>query len=178
MSVPLSELETEVNSVDSSQPVAKAIAGRSPGQIAWRRLRHDKVSMVALVIIVLVGLFAIAAPIMKAAGILDPYSFHNNKVGGFGSMPVGKFGGMGWSNLLGVEPGTGRDVFSRVALGISFSLLIATAATLVSVIIGMTVGIIAGYTGKATDFWLSRAMDLVLSFPQLLMLLALSPVLK
>jgi peptide/nickel transport system permease protein len=93
-------------------------------------------------------------------------------------MPTGGWGGMGWSHLFGVEPGTGRDVFSRVVLGTTFSLMIATAATLVSVVIGGVLGIISGYMGKATDFWISRFMDLVLCFPQTLMLLALSPILK
>jgi peptide/nickel transport system permease protein len=177
MSVPLGELETQVESVEGPTLV-KAIAGRSPAQIAWWRLRRDKVSMVALSVVGLVSLMAIASPILKSLGVLDPYGFHANLIGGFGSMPTGSIGGISLAHPFGVEPGTGRDVFSRVMLGVSFSLMIATSATLLSVLMGMTIGIIAGYMGKATDFWLSRFMDLVLSFPQLLMLLALSPVLK
>ena len=134
--------------------------------------------MAAFVILVVVVLFALAAPFLRSFGVLDPYSFNAKLVGGFGSMPTGSLGGMSLAHPFGVEPGTGRDVFSRVVLGISFSLLIATAATLLSVVIGLAVGIISGYMGKSTDFWLSRTMDLILSFPQLLMLLALSPVLR
>jgi peptide/nickel transport system permease protein len=155
-----------------------AITGRSPAQIAWLRLHRDIVSMIALVVCVLIVLLALAAPFLSGAGVLQPYVFHNNLVGGLGSMPTGPWGGMSWSHLFGVEPGTGRDVLSRVLMGVSFSLLIATSATLLSVLIGGVLGIIAGYTGKATDFWISRFMDLVLCFPQTLMLLALSPVLK
>ena len=134
--------------------------------------------MAAFVILVVVVLFALAAPFLRSFGVLDPYSFNPKLVGGFGSMPTGSLGGVTLAHPFGVEPGTGRDVFSRVVLGISFSLLIATAATLLSVVIGLAVGIISGYMGKSTDFWLSRTMDLILSFPQLLMLLALSPVLR
>ena len=134
--------------------------------------------MAAFVILVVVVLFALAAPFLRSFGVLDPYSFNPRLVGGFGSMPTGSLGGVTLAHPFGVEPGTGRDVFSRVVLGISFSLLIATAATLLSVVIGLAVGIISGYMGKSTDFWLSRTMDLILSFPQLLMLLALSPVLR
>jgi peptide/nickel transport system permease protein len=134
--------------------------------------------MAAFVILVVVVLFALAAPLLRSFGVLDPYSFNPKLVGGFGSMPTGSLGGVTLAHPFGVEPGTGRDVFSRVVLGISFSLLIATAATLLSVVIGLAVGIISGYMGKSTDFWLSRTMDLILSFPQLLMLLALSPVLR
>ena len=178
MSVPLGGLEASVESVDSAEASAEAIAGRSPTQIAFHRLRRDKVSMAAFVILVVVVLFALAAPLLRSFGVLDPYSFNPRLVGGFGSMPTGSLGGVTLAHPFGVEPGTGRDVFSRVVLGISFSLLIATAATLLSVVIGLAVGIISGYMGKSTDFWLSRTMDLILSFPQLLMLLALSPVLR
>ncbi|MBO0838185.1 MAG: ABC transporter permease [Actinobacteria bacterium] len=156
----------------------REVAGRSPAQIAWLRLRRDKVSMTALVLCVLITLLALAAPFLNSARVLQPYAFHVNLVGGLGSMPTGPWGGMGWSHIFGVEPGTGRDVFARVVLGISFSLLIATSATLLSVLMGGVLGIISGYMGKGTDFWISRFMDLVLCFPQTLMLLALSPVLK
>ncbi|HEY7048695.1 MAG TPA: ABC transporter permease [Jatrophihabitantaceae bacterium] len=181
MAAPLGQIELDADaaeSVEGPQVVEKAVAGRSPAQIAWRRLRHDTVSMIALVMCILFALLAIAAPFMASAKILQPYTFHNNLIGGLGSMPTGGWGGIGWSHWFGVEPQTGRDVFSRVVLGVSFSLLIATTATLLSVLIGGTLGIISGYMGRSTDFWISRFMDLILCFPQTLMLLALSPVLK
>jgi peptide/nickel transport system permease protein len=142
------------------------------------RLRHDKVTVVAFFVITFALLLAIAAPFMRMAGVLDPYALHNNLVGGFGTLPTGRFGGVSWSHPFGVEPGTGRDLLSRILLGVSFSILIATSATLLSVLIGTTLGIISGYAGGAVDYWISRFMDLTLAFPQLLMLLALSPVLK
>lgn len=178
MSAPLSELETVVESVEGELEETRQIAGRSPGQIAWARLKRDKVSMVAFVLVIVAILLAVSSPILSSFKVLDPYTFNPKLITGFGSMPTGGFGGMSLSHPFGVEPQTGRDVFSRVMLGVSFSLMIASSATLVSVFFGMTVGIISGYMGKATDFWLSRLMDLILSFPQLLMLLALSPVLK
>jgi peptide/nickel transport system permease protein len=180
MSVPTSELGTELETV-ADAPVAgsgKAIAGRSPGQLAWRRLRRDKVSFIALCFVVLFALLAIAAPILESFGVLDPYTPHLDLIQGFGSMPQGFGGGITLGHPFGVEPQTGRDVFSRVLLGISFSMMISAAATIISSVIGMVVGIISGYMGGATDFWLGRFMDLLLSFPQLLMLLALSSVLK
>jgi peptide/nickel transport system permease protein len=182
MGAPISQIDLDTQPVEAPETgragERREVAGRSPAQIAWLRLRHDTVSMIALVLCVLITLLAIAAPFLNSAGVLEPYEFHNNLVGGLGSMPTGPWGGMSWGHMFGVEPGTGRDVFSRVALGISFSLLIATAATLLSVLMGGVLGIISGYMGKGTDFWISRFMDLVLCFPQTLMLLALSPVLK
>lgn len=182
MTVPPSDLQADVASVgvevQGPGDAAPTIAGRSPTQLALTRLKHDKVSLVAFFVISFALLLAIAAPFLRMAGVLDPYGFHENLVGGFGTLPIGHFGGISWSHPLGVEPGTGRDLLSRILLGVSFSILIATSATILSVLIGTTLGIIAGYAGKATDYWISRFMDLVLAFPQLLMLLALSPVLK
>jgi peptide/nickel transport system permease protein len=181
MAAPLGQIELDAEAaegVEAPQEADRAISGRSPAQIAWYRLRHDTVSMIALVLCGVITLLAIAAPFMASAKVLQPYEFHNNLVGGLGSMPTGGWGGIGWSHWFGVEPQTGRDVLSRVLLGVSFSLLIATCATLLSVLIGATLGIISGYMGRGTDFWISRFMDLILCFPQTLMLLALSPVLK
>ncbi|MHA3701693.1 ABC transporter permease [Jatrophihabitans sp. YIM 134969] len=154
------------------------VAGRSPTQLAWARLKRDKVGFTALVLVIVFTVAAILSPILRAAGVLDPYTFHPDLIKGFGSMPTGAFGGASWGHPFGVEPQTGRDVLSRVVLGIAFSLMISTGAIILSSVIGMAVGIVSGYMGGATDFWLGRIMDIVLSFPQLLMLLALSAVLK
>jgi peptide/nickel transport system permease protein len=56
-------------------------------------------------------------------------------------------------------------------------MIVATLATAFSITVGTVLGIVSGYLGGAADFWIGRFIDLVLSFPQLLMLLALSPVL-
>ena len=156
----------------------KGIVGRSPWQIARGRLRRDKVAFTAFLAVCFAYALAIAAPVLQAAGVLDPYAFHNDLIGGLGSLPLGHWGGISTSHPFGVEPGTGRGVFSRVILGLSLSLLIATLATLISLVLGVILGVISAYMGRYTDFWISRSMDLVLSFPQTLMLLALSPVLK
>ena len=177
MGAPVSELD-EVPASQTTDSPAKAIEGRTPGQLAWARLKHDKVSMVSLVVVVCVVLLALASPIFRMIGWFDPYKFNLNLVPNFGSMPSGFGGGITWHHPFGVEPQTGRDIFSRCLLGISYSMMIATAAVVISAVIGTTVGIISGYMGGKTDFILGRLMDLILSFPQLLMLLALSSVLK
>jgi peptide/nickel transport system permease protein len=65
---------------------------------------------------------------------------------------------------------------SRLWYGITFSLTIALSATLIAVAIGTTMGIISGFSGGKTDAVVGRVIDLTLSFPQTLMLLALSGV--
>jgi peptide/nickel transport system permease protein len=78
---------------------------------------------------------------------------------------------------MGLEPGTGRDVFSRVIAGITTSLTVAVLATVFAVVVGVALGIIAGFAGGRVDWFISRFMDLVLSFPSTLMLISLQAVL-
>jgi len=120
---------------------------------------------------------ALAAPILQKLGVIDPYSLHNNLLSLEDAMPSGNFGGVTGSHLFGVEPQTGRDLLSRLVLGVTLSMLIAVSATIFSIAVGTVVGIIGGYMGGAVDSVLGRLMDLILAFPQLLMLLALSVVL-
>ena len=160
------------------EPEDTAIAGRSPWQISRARLQRDKVSMTCLVILILLVLVAIAAPILNKLGLIDPDTNHSDLVQGIGSMPTGPFGGVSTEHWFGVEPQTGRDLFARIILALTLSLIIAGSATFLSIFIGTIVGIISGYTGGWVDNGLGRFMDLVLAFPQLLMLLALSGPLK
>jgi peptide/nickel transport system permease protein len=90
--------------------------------------------------------------------------------------PTGGWGGISWDHPLGVEPGTGRDVMSRVWYGITFSLGISIAATVVAVVLGVVLGIVSGASGGWVDAIIGRIIDLTLAFPQTLMLLALSAV--
>jgi peptide/nickel transport system permease protein len=152
-----------------------AIEGRSLRQIAWRRLRRDKVALVGGGFVVFLILVAVFAPlIVKLLGD-PPNEFHQNLIDTkFGTLaPIGRFGGISWHHLMGVEPQNGRDIFSRVVYGARISLLIAFFATLLSVVIGTTMGIIAGFVGGWVDSVISRLMDIFLAFPLLVFALAL-----
>jgi len=170
------QLESDAPPVAPLEETGK-IVGRSPWQIARSRLRRDKVSMAALTVVVIYVLTALSAPFMQRLGIIDPYSYHGNLLSLEDAMPSGRFGGISADHLLGVEPQTGRDLLSRLVLGVTLSMLIAVLATAFSITVGTVVGIIAGYMGGWVDFVLGRVIDLILAFPQLLMLLALSVVL-
>ncbi len=71
----------------------------------------------------------------------------------------------------------GRDLFYRVMLGARTSINIATSAVLMSLIIGLPLGLISGYFGGRTDNILMRLVDTLLSFPALLLALTISAVL-
>jgi ABC-type dipeptide/oligopeptide/nickel transport system permease subunit len=157
------------------------IAGRSLTQIAWMRLRRDKVAMVSMIVIVLVIFVAVFAPLINKILGVDPYTILNNDpkiIDQNGALPVGwHHSGISLDHPLGVEPGTGRDLLARLLYGARLSLLIATSATIVTTVLGVTVGIIAGYSKGFLDTVLGRLMDLLLAFPLLLILLAMSGVL-
>ncbi|MCA1713333.1 MAG: ABC transporter permease [Actinobacteria bacterium] len=159
-------------------PTAEAteIAGRSLSQIAWGRLRRDKVAMLSLFLVVGAIVVAIFAPLITKLFGTDPYTFDQakNVISDAGGLPVGKFGGISRNHILGVEPLTGRDLFARLLYGARVSLLVAAAATIVTLVLGVTVGIVAGYSKGALDAILGRLMDLILAFPALLILLAMS----
>jgi peptide/nickel transport system permease protein len=158
-------------------PETGDVAGRSPTQLAVARFRKDRLSMIALVIVVIYVLVAIAAPILNHYGILNANELHQDALNvNQGNIPTGKWGGVTWGHPLGVEPGLGRDVLSRLLLGISYSLAIGLSAAVLTILIGAVLGIIAGYRGGFVDSSIGRVVDLTLSFPQTLMLLALSGV--
>lgn len=174
-----------ISSIDAHRPVddtagegaVEQIAGRSPTQLAMRRFRRDKLSMIAFAIVAVYLLTAIAAPILDKVGILDPITPNQNLLDiNSGGLPKGDFGGISWSHPFGVEPGLGRDVLSRIVLGTTLSLSIALGATLITITIGTVLGIISGFVGGFVDSVIGRIIDLTLSFPSTLMLIALSGV--
>jgi peptide/nickel transport system permease protein len=147
---------------------AQEIAARSPLQLFWRRLRRDKVALVALTFIGLLIIVAIFAPLLvKLFGAHPPNAQNPNALDEFGSAaPPGN------GYIMGTD-GLGRDVFSRTLYGARVSLQVAFIATGLIVLIGVTLGMIAGYYRGVVDTVLSRSMDVVLAFPVLLLALGL-----
>jgi peptide/nickel transport system permease protein/oligopeptide transport system permease protein len=156
---------------------AKVIEGRSLGQIAWLRLKRDKVAMVSAGIILVLIVFAIVVPFINNALGNDPnatdYTALNQNTGA----PLGSFGGASGNHIFGVDD-LGRDIFARIAIGARVSLIVALLATLLSVGLGTLFGTIAGYFGGRTDTVISRVMDTLLAFPQLLFAIAIVAVLR
>jgi peptide/nickel transport system permease protein/oligopeptide transport system permease protein len=148
---------------------AKAIEGRSLGQIAWMRLRRDKVAMAGGVVVILLILVAIVGPFF----VQNPNTYHAGLINSTFSRPNGPFGGISVAHPLGVEPLTGRDMLARVVIGARYSLLIGFLATLLAVVIGVLMGVIAGYFGGWADAVIARSMDIFLAFPLLVFAIAL-----
>lgn len=170
-----SSLETTADEHLEDVHADGAVAGRSPMQLAVRRFRNDKLSMVALVFSVVIVLIAISAPILVGLDVLKPRAFNQELLGSDGQTPAGRLGGVSWSHPLGIEPGTGRDLLSRLMLAMTWSLGVALTGCIITVVIGSVLGIVAGSSRGVVDSLVGRFIDLTLSFPQTMMLLALAP---
>jgi peptide/nickel transport system permease protein len=155
---------------------AGAIEGRSLGQIAWSRLKKDKVALAGGIVVLLLIVGSILAPLIVKLLGHPPNEFHQEFINPDTQVPYGPYGGISKDFLFGLEPVNGRDLFSRVLYGSQISLLIAFLATLLSVVIGTTLGMIAGFAGGTIDTLISRTMDIFLAFPILLFALALAGV--
>jgi peptide/nickel transport system permease protein len=140
------------------------IAALSPLQLFWRRFRADRVAVVSLGVIVFLILLAIAAPlVVKLLGLPGPYKQNLNLTDEFGS-PLGPSG----AHPFGVDQ-LGHDVMSRVIYGTRVSLEVGILGTGIATLIGVTLGLIAGYYRGWVDTLLSRTVDVVLSVPILLL---------
>ena len=148
---------------------AKAIEGRSLGQIAWMRLRRDKVAMAGGAVVLFLILVGIIGPYL----VQNPTIYHSNLIDPVYSRPIGPFGGISLAHPFGVEPVTGRDMLSRIVNGARVSLIIAFLSTALAVGIGVVMGVIAGYFGGWVDSVIARAMDIFLAFPLLVFAIAL-----
>jgi ABC-type dipeptide/oligopeptide/nickel transport system permease subunit len=140
------------------------IAARSPWQLFWRRFREDRVAVASGVIIILLILLAIFAPlVVKILGLPGPNVENLNLTDAFGS-PLGP----SLAHPFGVDQ-LGEDVMSRTIYGTRVSLEVGIIGSAISTLVGVTVGLLAGFYRGGVDTVLSRTTDVVLSIPILLL---------
>src|SRR5437868_8977209 len=126
------------------------IAARSPFQLFWMRLRRDRVAMASLAFIVFLIILAIAASlVVKLLGLPGPSVQNPNLTDAFGT-PLGPSG----AHPFGVD-GLGEDVMSRVIYGARVSLIVGILGTGLATLLGVTLGLFAGYYRGWTDTLLS-----------------------
>ncbi|MFE0134417.1 ABC transporter permease [Streptomyces sp. NPDC059037] len=153
---------------------AQAPAPASGARQFWRRLRAQRAALVAAAVVALLVLVALAAPLLTAIEGQDPRTYHPDLIdSGRGGVPIGSFGGISAEHWLGVEPQTGRDLFARLVYGARVSLGVALGATVVQVLLGVGIGITAGLGNRWVDQVLSRATDVIVSMPLMVLSLAL-----
>jgi peptide/nickel transport system permease protein len=157
---------------------AGALAGRSPGQLAWARFKRDKTGITCAAVVAVFIVIAIAAPLITKLYGENAYEFYGQDQGLLDSLglPMKPNGGIDSHHWFGIEPGFGRDVFALLVYGIRTSLGVSLCVTLLSVGFGVLVGIAQAYLGGRTDYALGRLCDLMMAFPQQLFFIAFTPV--
>jgi ABC-type dipeptide/oligopeptide/nickel transport system permease subunit len=155
-------------SVDVHGGQDSAVEGRSPWQLAWARLRRDRVATSCAIFIGLLVLVAVLAePISALIGYTPT---QQDRVTGIS--PAGLPMPPSIHHLLGTD-NLGRDILVRIIYGSQISLAVGVGAAVVAVLVGVLVGMCAGFLGPVVDSVLARLMDVVLSFPFLLFAIAL-----
>ncbi|MFJ6520344.1 ABC transporter permease [Streptomyces filamentosus] len=161
---------------DAPVPVADLPATGTARQV-WRRLRTRPAALASAAVLLLLVLLAAAAPLIAALTGQDPYAYHDDLVDSArGGVPYGPFGGASAEHWLGVEPGTGRDLFTRLLYGARISLLVTVGATALQILIGLLVGLAAGLGSRWVDGLLGRATDVLVALPMLVLAIALTAV--
>ena len=130
--------------------------GRSPTREALRRLSRDRVAIAAAIFLLLVAVTSILAPILAPR---DPIETNLSQR----LVPIGTPG-----YLLGADD-LGRDILSRLIWGGRISLLIGFSAVMVSMVLGVLIGLVAGYFGSHLDALTMRLIDILLAFPAILL---------
>ena len=153
---------------DSGGPAGEAV-GRSPWQIFWGRFKRDRFAVVGVAFIILLVIIAITAPLIAKLvahhGVNELFLFQMTNDVGLPKGPNAQF----W---FGAD-NAGRDLFVRVLYGTRTSLVVALFATGLEMLVGVTLGIVAGFYRGKVDTFISRVSDIVLSLPVLLLALGL-----
>jgi oligopeptide transport system permease protein len=129
---------------------------------AGRHLSASRAVRVAVAGVALIGLLAISAP------HLSPWAFDTLDWQHLAQAP-----GFAASHWLGTDR-LGRDLFVRTLYGVRVSLCLAGGASLISLVIGLLWGAVAGFAGGRTDAWLMRCVDVMYSLPYLFVVIILT----
>jgi ABC-type dipeptide/oligopeptide/nickel transport system permease subunit len=143
------------------QPVV--VARKSPSRLFWERFREDKAALAGAVVIGLLILIAFfGGPIAANVTGHPQNTTYENMTDAYG-VPLGP-NAQFW---FGADA-SGRDLFVRTMYGARTSLFVGIVASGLAVLIGLVVGLTAGFFGGWTDTVLSRAADVLLAVPQIL----------
>jgi oligopeptide transport system permease protein len=127
---------------------------------AWKRLKRNRAAVVSAVVLILISGVSTASPWLP--GLADPSS-QDLKLGATAPSASHPFG----------TDDLGRDVLARVANGGRISLLVGLVATLVSLLVGVTYGAVAGYRGGTLDLFMMRVVDTLDSLPYIFLVILL-----
>ena len=151
------------------------VRGTSLWRDAWRRLLKNKLAVFGLIVVGIITIASLLGPwvIKKAFGFTPDYiPAHDSRL--TQSLPpfTGPNGEFSWEHPMGTD-NAGRDQLARVLQGGQISLFVGIISTLVSVLIGVTYGAIAGYFGGRIDNLMMRFVDVLYSLPYVILVIVL-----
>lgn len=156
-------------SAESAIPAKEGAVRRFLASDLGYSFRHSPVAIIALVLLLLLVVTAVLAPWIAPQ---NPHDLKQIFIDKAELPPIWAKGGE-WPFLLGTDP-QGRDVLSAILYGTRISLAIGAASVAVSMLFGITVGLVAGFFGGAIDNILMRIGDTMLSIPTLLVAILVS----
>ena len=169
----MSTAEGLTTAPESADAPMRVVAARTPGQIAWARLKRDKVAVVSALFIVLLVIFALVEPLISSwtgHSITDIDVAKGTNADG---IPVG-IGENGY--VLGSVDINGHDMLVWLSYGAKISLFIGIVSTVITLAIALLSGLAAGFYGGWVDTSISRLIDIIAAFPFLLFGIAMSVV--
>ncbi len=131
---------------------------------AWHRLRRNRLAVFGLIVVIILASTAAFGP------YLTPHDFLSQDLGARNLAPS-------MSHLFGTDD-LGRDVFSRVVYGTRTAFLVAVVVTFIAVLIGVTLGAMAGFFGGLLDRIVMWLTDMTMSIPNLLLVVVINASLK
>lgn len=153
--------------------ITPPIEGRRPGmtrlRAAWQSdlawsFRHSPVAVSSFIVVLVLVLGAVLAPLIAPHDPFNPATL--NLMNGFSS-PMTPNAFTGETFFLGTDD-QGRDVFSTILYGMRISLFVGFAAVLFAMVLGISLGLLAGYVGGWTETIIMRIADVQLTFPAIL----------
>jgi oligopeptide transport system permease protein len=155
------------------------VAGSSLARDAWRRLLRNKLAVFGLIVLAIITLACVTGPylIQLITGHAPDYIPANAAL--IKSFPpfTAPDGSLSWSHPMGTDK-QGRDLLALVLQGGQISLMVGVISTLVSLIIGVSYGAIAGYLGGRTDDVMMRFVDVLYAIPYIILVIVLLSMFK
>lgn len=160
-----------VQTLPAPSHAEQAVAPASPLREFWSYFSANRGAVAGLCFICLL-LFCIVF-----ANLISPYAYNAILIETQPRMvpPVWQEGGS-WAHILGTDP-IGRDMLSRLIYGSRYSIGIGAGVVVISVILGTTLGMIAGFVRGTTEIIILRSMDIILTLPSLLLAMVIVAIL-
>jgi oligopeptide transport system permease protein len=171
----LAVAEADVRSAEAGEHVA----GSSLWKDAWRRLLKNKLAVFGMIVAAIITVACVAGPYLLQLVTGQTPDFIPAEADLIRSFPpfTAPDGSFSWSHPMGTDR-QGRDLFARVLQGGQISLMVGVISTLVSLIIGVSYGAIAGYLGGRSDNIMMRIVDVLYALPYFILVIVLLSMFK